>query len=70
MNRRAEVTAIDPPPARTRGVIRAGVNKIKIAIADAGNHVVGSDVMIRRQSFQCGASPRRELAASGTGITR
>jgi hypothetical protein len=38
------------------GVIQAGVNTIKIAIADAGDHVLDSDVMIRCQSFTCGAS--------------
>jgi hypothetical protein len=38
------------------GVIQAGVNTLKIAIADAGDHVLDSTVMIRCQSFPCGAS--------------
>lgn len=38
------------------GAIQAGVNTLKIAIADAGDHVLDSTVMIRCQSFPCGAS--------------
>ena len=39
------------------GTIQAGTNHIKIAIADAGDQVLDSDVMIRCQSFTCGAAP-------------
>jgi hypothetical protein len=39
------------------GTILPGTNHIKIAIADAGDQVLDSDVMIRCQSFTCGAAP-------------
>lgn len=39
------------------GTIQPGVNHIKIAIADAGDYVLDSDVMIRCQSFTCGTTP-------------
>ena len=39
------------------GSIQPGLNHIKIAIADAGDQVLDSDVMIRCQSFTCGAAP-------------
>jgi len=39
------------------GTILAGTNHIKIALADAGDQVLDSDVMIRCQSFTCGAPP-------------
>ena len=34
-----------------------GVNHIKLAIADAGDHILDSNVMIHCQSFVCGAPP-------------
>lgn len=37
--------------------IQPGTNHIKIALADAGDRVLDSDVMIRCQSFTCGAAP-------------
>jgi hypothetical protein len=39
------------------GPLLPGVNHIKIAIADAGDFVLDSDVMIACQSFECGAPP-------------
>lgn len=39
------------------GTIQAGTNHIKIAIADCGDQVLDSDVMIRCQSFTCGTAP-------------
>lgn len=39
------------------GTILPGTNHIKLAIADAGDQVLDSDVMIRCQSFTCGAPP-------------
>ena len=39
------------------GAIQSGTNHIKIAISDAGDPVLDSDVMIRCQSFTCGAPP-------------
>ncbi|MDM7914196.1 MAG: choice-of-anchor L domain-containing protein [Candidatus Eisenbacteria bacterium] len=39
------------------GTIQPGTNHIKIAIADAGDQVLDSDVMIRCQSFTCGGAP-------------
>lgn len=39
------------------GTIQPGVNHIKIALADAGDPVLDSDVMIRCQSFTCGTPP-------------
>ncbi len=39
------------------GTILPGTNHIKIAIADAGDQVLDSDVMIRCQSFTCGTAP-------------
>jgi hypothetical protein len=39
------------------GTILPGANHIKIAIADAGDPVLDSDVMIRCQSFTCGSAP-------------
>jgi hypothetical protein len=39
------------------GTILPGTNHIKIAIADAGDAVLDSDVMIRCQSFTCGTAP-------------
>ena len=39
------------------GTIQSGTNHIKIAIADAGDQVLDSDVMIRCQSFTCGSVP-------------
>jgi hypothetical protein len=38
------------------GVLQPGVNTIKLAIADVGDFVLDSDVMIRCQSFSCGTS--------------
>ncbi len=37
--------------------IQAGTNHIKIAIADCGDQVLDSDVMIRCQSFTCATTP-------------
>jgi hypothetical protein len=39
------------------GTILPGTNHIKLAIADAGDQVLDSDVMIRCQSFTCGSAP-------------
>lgn len=39
------------------GVIQPGVNHMKIAIADAGDHILDSNVMLKCQSFTCGAPP-------------
>jgi hypothetical protein len=39
------------------GTILPGTNHIKLAIADAGDQVLDSDVMIRCQSFTCGSVP-------------
>lgn len=39
------------------GTILPGTNHIKIALADAGDPVLDSDVMIRCQSFTCGTAP-------------
>jgi hypothetical protein len=39
------------------GTIQPGTNHIKIALADAGDAVLDSDVMIRCQSFTCGSAP-------------
>ncbi|MFN8548726.1 MAG: choice-of-anchor L domain-containing protein [Candidatus Eisenbacteria bacterium] len=39
------------------GTILPGINHIKLAIADAGDQVLDSDVMIRCQSFTCGQAP-------------
>ena len=39
------------------GTILPGTNHIKIALADAGDRVLDSDVMIRCQSFTCGGAP-------------
>lgn len=39
------------------GTIQPGTNHIKIAIADCGDQVLDSDVMIRCQSFTCSAAP-------------
>jgi hypothetical protein len=39
------------------GTILPGTNHIKIAIADCGDQVLDSDVMIRCQSFTCGGAP-------------
>lgn len=39
------------------GTIQPGTNHIKIAIADCGDQVLDSDVMIRCQSFTCGGAP-------------
>jgi hypothetical protein len=39
------------------GTIQSGTNHIKIALADAGDQVLDSDVMIRCQSFTCGTAP-------------
>lgn len=36
------------------GTIQPGLNHLKIAIADAGDHILDSNVMIRCQSFVCG----------------
>jgi hypothetical protein len=38
------------------GTLLPGANHIKLAIADAGDQVLDSNVFIRGQSFQCGAS--------------
>ena len=38
------------------GTLLPGSNHIKLAIADAGDQVLDSNVFIRGQSFQCGAS--------------
>lgn len=39
------------------GQIQPGVNHMKIAIADAGDHVYDSNVLLRCQSFVCGEPP-------------
>lgn len=39
------------------GTILPGTNHIKLAVADAGDQVLDSDVMIRCQSFTCGGAP-------------
>lgn len=39
------------------GTIQPGLNHMKIAIADAGDWILDSNVMIRCQSFVCGAAP-------------
>lgn len=39
------------------GTVQPGENHIKIALADAGDSVLDSDVMIRCQSFTCGSVP-------------
>lgn len=39
------------------GTILPGVNHMKIAIADAGDHILDSNVMLDCQSFNCGPPP-------------
>ena len=39
------------------GVIQPGLNHMKIAIADAGDHVLDSNVMLHCQSFTCAEAP-------------
>ena len=36
------------------GTLQPGVNHIKLAVADAGDHILDSNVFIRGQSFTCG----------------
>jgi hypothetical protein len=40
------------------GQIQPGLNHMKIAIADAGDHILDSNVMLHCQSFDCGAPPK------------
>jgi hypothetical protein len=49
------------------GTILPGTNHIKIAIADAGDQVLDSDVMIRCQSFTCGTAPITGACCLGSG---
>lgn len=47
-------------------VITPGVNHMKIAIADAGDHILDSNVMLHCQSFTCGAPPSVGACCVGT----
>ncbi len=48
------------------GQIQPGVNHMKIAIADAGDHILDSAVMIRCQTFVCAAAPSIGGCCEGT----
>jgi hypothetical protein len=49
------------------GTIHPGVNHMKIAIADAGDQVLDSDVMIACQTFVCAAPPSTGACCMGPG---
>ena len=46
--------------------IRPGLNHMKIAIADAGDHILDSNVMLHCQSFVCGTPPSVGACCVGT----
>ncbi len=52
-------------------MIRPGLNHIKIAIADAGDHILDSNVMIACQSFTCAPPPATGACCfpNGTCVT-